>query len=176
MSAHRCTWRSFQIAMTSAVLAAGCGNDSADLHDWMDAVSALPAGGIEPLPVVRSVPAFVYEPAGRRSPFLPDTPLATLSATPTPDSEPGPSRPREYLERFPLDALRMVGTLEARGALFGLVRTSDGLIHRVAAGQYLGLNDGRIVSITQSAITLVETAPGGQGGRLERAAELGLAD
>ncbi len=162
--------------MTSVVLAAGCGNDSTDLHAWMDAVSARPAGGIEPLPVVRPAPAFVYEPAGRRSPFMPDTPLATLSAAPTANREPGPSRPREYLERFPLDSLRMVGTLEARGALFGLVRTSDGLIHRVAVGQHLGPDDGRIVSITQSAIALVETAPGGQGGRRERAAELGLAD
>lgn len=176
MTAHLRTWRRFSTVLTGIVLAAGCGNDSADLHAWVDAAGARPGGGIEPLPAVRPVPAFVYEPAGRRSPFMPDTALATPGASPTPDRETGPSRRREYLEQFPLDSLRMVGTLETRGTVFGLVRTADGLIHRVAAGQHLGPDDGRIVSITQSAIALVETAPDGQGGQLERAAELGLAD
>lgn len=142
----------------------------------MNEVRARPAAGIEPLPTVPPAPAFVYEPAGRRSPFMPETPLAPASAAPAPDGEPAPSRPREYLEQFPLDALRMVGTLEARGALFGLVRTDDGLIHRVGVGQRLGRSGGRIVSITESGIALAETAPDGQGGRFERAAELRLAD
>ena len=142
----------------------------------MNGVRARPAAGIEPLPMVSPAPAFVYEPAGRRSPFMPDTPLAPPSAAPASDREPTPNRPREVLEQFPLDALQMVGTLEVRGSLFGLLRTTDGLIHRVGVGQRLGRNEGRVVSITESGIALVETAPDGQGGRLERAAELRLAE
>lgn len=142
----------------------------------MDEVRARPASGIEPLPAIRAAPAFVYDPAGRRSPFMPETPLAAADPTPASDRDSAPGRPREYLEQFPLDAMRMVGTLEARTASFGLVRTTDGLIHRVAVGQRLGPNDGRIVSITESGIALVETAADGQGGRFERAVELRLAD
>lgn len=164
------------VALTAAAFAGGCGSGEADLEARMNEVRARPAAGIEPLPMVPPAPAFVYEPGGRRSPFMPDTPLATASAAPVSDGEPTPSRPREYLEQFSLDALNMVGTLEARGALFGLVRTTDGLIHRVGIGQRLGRNDGRIVSITESGIALVETAPDGQGGSLERAAELRLTD
>ena len=165
------------LALTAAALAGGCGSDAGDLRARMDEVRARPASGIEPLPPVSAAPSFVYEPAGRRSPFMPDTPLETVNADPKPDSDPVPSRPREYLEQFPLDALRMVGTLEARGALFGLVRTTDGLIHRVGVGQRLGRNNGRIVSITESGIALVEAPQDGPGGgRPERAAELRLAD
>ena len=164
------------IALTAAALAAGCSSGSGDLQAWMDEVRARPAGGIEPLPEVPAAPSFVYEPGGRRSPFVPDTPTATASATRASDGEPAPGRPREYLEQFPLDALHMVGTLETRGSSFGLVRTTDGLIHLVGVGQRLGRNGGRIVSITESGIALTETAPDGQGGRFERAAELSLAD
>ena len=164
------------VTLSAAALAAGCSSDAEDPRAWMNGVRARPAGGIDPLPVVGAALTFVYEAAGRRSPFMPDTPLAPVSAVPTPDSDPAPNRPREYLEQFPLDALRMVGTLEARGALFGLVRASDGLIHRVGVGQRLGRNNGLIVSITESGIALVESSPDGQGGRLERAAELQLAD
>ena len=164
------------VTLSAAALAAGCSSDAEDLRAWMNGVRARPAGGIDPLPAVGAAATFVYEPAGRRSPFVPDTPLAAASAAPTPARDPAPDRPREYLEQFPLDALRMVGTLEARGALFGLVRTTDGLIHRVGVGQRLGRNNGLIVSITESGIALVESSPDERGGRLERAAELRLAD
>jgi hypothetical protein len=47
--------------------------------------------------------------------------------------------------------------------LYGLVQTSDRLIHRVVTGNYLGQNDGRIISITDSAIQLLEIIPDGLG-------------
>ncbi len=38
----------------------------------------------------------------------------------------------------------MVGTLNMGDTLYGLLQTSDGLIHRVVPGNYMGQNDGRI--------------------------------
>jgi type IV pilus assembly protein PilP len=60
--------------------------------------------------------------------------------------------------------------------LYGLVQASDRLIHRVTVGNYLGQNDGRIISITDSAIQLVEIIPDGLGGYTERAASIGLGE
>jgi type IV pilus assembly protein PilP len=85
-------------------------------------------------------------------------------------------RKREYLEGFPLDTFRMVGTLFKDGQLYGLVQTSDKLIHRVVVGNYVGQNDGRIISITESAIQLLEIVPDGLGGYTERAATIGLGE
>jgi type IV pilus assembly protein PilP len=57
-----------------------------------------------------------------------------------------------------------------------LVQTSDGLVHRVAVGQYLGQNYGRITDISDAEIQLVEIIPDGIGGYLERPAAVGLSD
>ena len=55
------------------------------------------------------------------------------------------NRPREFLEQFSLDTLRMVGTLRLQGRTYGLVQTRDGLVHRVLPGNHLGQSDGRII-------------------------------
>jgi type IV pilus assembly protein PilP len=70
----------------------------------------------------------------------------------------------------------MVGTLKLGGANFGLVQTKDGLIHRVLPGNHLGQNDGRITSVTDARIAVVEIVPDGLGGYLERPAALALSD
>ena len=92
------------------------------------------------------------------------------------DIEKAKQRPREYLEQFPLDTLKMVGTLRLGAGNYGLVQTKDGLIHRVLPGNHLGQNDGRVMAVSDAKITLVEIIPDGLGGYLERPAALALAD
>ena len=70
----------------------------------------------------------------------------------------------------------MVGTLEFGRGAFGLVQTSDGLVHRVTVGNHLGQNYGRITDISDAEIELVEIIPDGLGGYLERPAAVGLSD
>jgi type IV pilus assembly protein PilP len=159
-----------------AVGVSGCSSGMDDLRTYIDEVKARPGGRIEPLPQVRPAPIFAYEAAGRRSPFVPDTPQARVSSNPDAIQGPDPNRPREFLEQFPLDTLRMVGTLNTRGDDFGLVQTSDGLIHRVAVGNHMGQNYGRIMTISDSEIQLVEIISDGIGGYLERPAAVGLSD
>jgi type IV pilus assembly protein PilP len=60
--------------------------------------------------------------------------------------------------------------------MYGLVQTSDGLIHRVVPGNYLGQNDGRISNIDESEIELVEIISDGIGGYIERDAAISLSD
>lgn len=166
-----------QVVIAAAVAAAaGCSGNASDLRAYIDEVKARPGGRIEPLPEIRPAPSFVYEPGDRRGPFTPDTPQQRVSDNPNAVQGPDPSRPREFLEQFPLDTLRMVGTLDAQGSSFGLVQTDDGLIHRVSVGNHLGQNYGRILSITESEISLVEIVPDGLGGYIERAASVGLTD
>jgi type IV pilus assembly protein PilP len=164
--------------VSAAIVAAlaGCAAGNDDLHAYIDEVKARPGGRIAPLPQVRPAPTFAYEAGGRRSPFMPDVPQARLSNNPNAVQGPDPNRPREFLERFSLDTLRMVGTLQQRGSRFGLVQDSDGLIHRVTVGNHLGQNFGRIMSITDNQIALVEIVPDGLGGYLERPAAVALRD
>lgn len=169
--------RVLAVAAAAATLAA-CGRGQDDLRAYIDEVKARPGGRIEPLPQIQPAPSFVYAPGNRRSPFMPDTPQQRVGSNPDAVEGPDPNRPREFLEQFPLDTLAMVGTLASptRNASFGLVQTADGRIHRVAVGNHMGQNYGRIMSITDSEIQLVEIISDGLGGYLERPAAIGLAD
>ena len=165
--------------IATAIIAASlsaCGGANDDLRAYIDEVKARPGGRIDPLPPVEPAPIYVYEPGPRRSPFTPDAPQRRVSNDPNAFDGPDANRPREFLEQFPLDTLRMVGTLADRRASFGLVQTTDGLVHRVAVGNHMGQNYGRIVAISDSEIQLVEIISDGLGGYLERSAAIGLAD
>ncbi len=157
-----------------SVMLAACGGGNSDLRAYIDEVKARPGGRIDPLPQVQPAPSFAYEPGQRRSPFAPDRQQARVSADPNATVGPDRNRPREFLEGFSLDTLRMVGTLVQRDSRFGLVRTSDGLIHRVSVGNHVGQNYGRIVSISDSQIQIVEIIPDGLGGFIERPAAIAL--
>jgi type IV pilus assembly protein PilP len=162
-----------------AIVALGlgaCGSDMDDLDSYINSVKARPGGRIEPLPEITPYEVFTYvaDAEGMRSPFVPDTPQA--AGTATGGARPDENRPSEFLESFPLDTLRMVGTLDINETVYGLVQTSDGLIHRVVPGNYMGQNDGRITEITESEIVLVEIISDGIGGYIERDAAIGLSD
>jgi type IV pilus assembly protein PilP len=154
-----------------------CSGDMDDLDQYINEVKARPGGRIEPLPEITPYEVFTYvaDAEGHRSPFVPDSPQAVAGMA-AGGTRPDPERSREFLEQFPLDTLRMVGTLQLGETHFGLVQTSDGLIHRVVPGNYMGQNDGRIVTVNESEIELVEIISDGIGGYLEREAAVGLAD
>lgn len=167
--------RAVAVAVATLTLSA-CGGANDDLRAYIDEVKARPGGRIEPLPPVQPAPTFAYQPGTRRSPFTPDAPQRRVSNDPNAVDGPDRNRPREFLEQFPLDTLRMVGTLADRRASFGLVQTSDGLVHRVTVGNHLGQNFGRVTAISDSEIQLVEIISDGLGGFLERPAAIALAD
>lgn len=162
--------------LLAALGLAGCAGDMDDLDRYINEVKARPGGRIEPLPEITPYEGFTYvaDQEGFRSPFVPDTPQAAQGPGST--TRPDRDRSREFLEQFPLDTLSMVGTLEMGDMTYGLVQTQDGLIHRVIPGNYMGQNDGRIVTITDSEIQLVEIISDGIGGYLEREAAVSLSD
>ena len=162
-----------------AALALGlsaCSSDMDDLDQYINEIKAKPGGRIEPLPEITPYEIFSYkaDAQGIRSPFVPDTPQVT--SAPGQSNAPDPTRVPEFLEGFPLDTLRMVGTLDIAGTTYGLIQTSDGLIHRVVPGNYMGQNYGRITTISESEVGLVEIISDGIGGYIERDAAVSLAD
>lgn len=151
----------------------GCAPDE-DLHQWVAQEKAKKGAPLQPLPVVKTFETFVYNDKDRRNPFELSAEEQEQAATSGP--QPDPNRPREPLESFPLDGLRMSGTLGLAKSMEGLVRDPDGVVHRVRVGNYLGQNYGRITTIAEERIDLVELIPNGSGGWMERAATMALGD
>ncbi|MCK6370295.1 MAG: pilus assembly protein PilP [Gammaproteobacteria bacterium] len=151
---------------------AGCGSRNDDLLEYVDEVKARPGGRIEPLPQIKPYETFTYEAQSLRSPFVADSPKGRSAAGPRPEA----NRPKEYLEQFPLDTLKMVGTLHRDNNRYALLQTQDGMVHRVVPGNYVGQNDGRVVQVTDGEIQVEELVPDGIGGFYKRSAAIGLSD
>ena len=169
--------RNSTVLVLCALGLAACGGNMDDLDEYINEVKARPGGRIEPLPEITPYEVFMYvaDAEGVRSPFIPDTPQASTGGG-AGGVGPDPERITEFLESFPLDTLRMVGTLYIGDTMYGLVQTADGLIHRVIPGNFLGQNDGRITTITESEVELVEIISDGIGGYIERDAAVSLSD
>ena len=156
------------ILACAAIGLAGCTSADSDLQQFIHQTEEQPGGRVEPLPEIKPYETYVYNDQSLRSPFVPSQPGGFNSV------QLDTKRPREFLEQFSLDTLKMVGTLHVAGVTYGLVQTKDGIVHRVTVGNYMGQNDGRITDIAPSRIDLTEIVPDGLGGYMKRPAALGL--
>ncbi|PBP69800.1 pilus assembly protein PilP [Pseudomonas syringae] len=170
--------RAARLLCVSVVLAglAGCGNDNdfADLSEFMDQARARPSGNIEPLPKFRPYEAFTYNASTLRSPFQPPVKIDLLnrqkgSRLGAPDEH----RVKQFLEGFNIESFEMVGTIGNESGTFALLRGAGG-VHRVKVGDYLGRNNGRVVSIGDAQVDVIEIVPDGEGAWLERPRTIAL--
>lgn len=158
----------------------GCADDNyTDLQAYVAEVKARQKGTVEPLPEVKTVEPFVLTTEDLRDPFLtdikeeePEEETSKLDSGIRPDS----TRPREELEAYELDSLRMMGTVIQLGQTWGLVRAKDGTIHRVKVGNYMGKNYGKVINIKENQIELIEIISESPGTWRERKAALDLSE
>ena len=158
---------------------AACGNpDLTDLEDYANQIRMRRPPPIAPLPDYALVEGFPYDPGQRRDPFLMDKETAAITSPENLETggiAPDPHRPRENLERFALDSLLMQGILQQDGTIWGLVfAREDKTLHRIAVGNYLGQNHGRVIRITEQRIDLIELIQDGAGRWMEREASMAL--
>lgn len=131
-----------------SLLLVGCQDSNMpDLKEFVSSAYRDKKPDIEPLPEIPPYTAFEYAAADQEDPFdaeniITDRP-DNLASGDSPDS----NRRREELERYPLDALRFVGTLIQGQTPYVIVQTSTGTAHRATVGNYMGQNDGRIKQI-----------------------------
>lgn len=153
------------------------GGAHSDLKDFISKTKDRPAGKIEPIPTYPPYESFVYASAAKRSPF--DKPVDIQQrryAGKRSDVSPDFNRVKEYLENFDFAGLAMVGTLQKGESLWALVRDPSGGISRVAPGNFLGKNHGRIVAVDGAKIELIEIVSDGLDGWVERPRLLALAN
>ena len=106
-----------------------------------------------------------------RRPELDEDTLASLTSGLRPDRD----RTKEPLEDFPIDTLRLKGTIDDKeGIKWGLIFAPDNTIHRVIEGNYMGQNHGRIILVSDQTIELTEIVPDGLGNYIERSSAVTL--
>lgn len=158
------------------LVACGSGNLS-DLEEYVLEVKRQEPSGIEPLPEIKQPNTFVFNPASRRDPFVLDLQSVEVATKRSGSGiAPDPTRRKEELEQFSLDSLDMVGTMEQGDTVWALITTPENALHHVRVGNYLGLNNGQIVRITEEEIELTEIVSDGDGAWQERRAAIALSE
>ncbi|HMA98205.1 MAG TPA: pilus assembly protein PilP [Wenzhouxiangella sp.] len=164
----------------SVVLLAGCEKGTRDLEQWVAEQRQRPADPIEPIPPVATPEIVVYEAAELRDPF--ERAFAQVDEEEVVDDEsgsglrPDPNRRREFLEGFPLDTLRMVGSLEIEGVQYALIQDNESVVHQVSEGNYLGRNHGLVESVGQDLVEVRELVQDGRGDWIERRVQVALGE
>ncbi|MFV8819083.1 pilus assembly protein PilP [Haliea sp. E17] len=157
--------------LTLPVLLVACGGRGfSDLDAFMAEKRSRPGGIIAPIPTFKAYEAFGYSATTLRSPFerpIEVREIAQLQAVSA--VKPDTTRPKEFLEQFTLDSLRMVGTLERSGTDWALIRDPEGGVHRVTLGNYVGRHYGKIVELGDAWVAVVEiVSDGSSDGWVER--------
>ena len=166
------------LILCALVMAGGCARgitstpgDAPNLESWVADVRARPAPPLDPLPVMQQFETFEYAAQTLRDPFSDAWNNAEGGGL-----RHDPDRRKETLEQYPLDSLDMVGTIGKGPGLVALVMGPDKVTYRVRPGNYLGQSDGRVTSVREDGLELVELVPDGAGGWLERPASIALED
>ena len=131
----------------------GCSDETSLLQKYIHEVKHRKAQAIESIPPFKPVESYTYpkDPL-RRNPFKPYS-MSSGEDFSAPDLK----RPREPLEAFPLDALKMVGILKRKNRLWALVAAPQDKIYRIAVGNYLGRNHGKVIKISKAGLELIES-------------------
>jgi type IV pilus assembly protein PilP len=166
-----------RIALILGVAAAlvGCdGGEQQELRAELASMTKDLRGKVDPLPVVKPYEPVPYTAFDLPDPFGPakiQLVAAKASGAGGGSLQPDLNRPKEPLEAFPLESLKMVGTLERSRSMYALVRADSGL-YRVRIGNYLGQNFGVITKITDGEIALRELIQDAGGDWAERESTL----
>lgn len=152
----------------------GCAGDpNQEVKQWMDEQAKTMKGKVDPLPLVKPYVPFAYNAFDLPDPFKPrKIEPARGSSKLAPDL----NRRKEPLEAYPIESLRMVGTLQQQNTIYALVRTNDKNVYQVRMGNYLGQNFGIITGISEGEIRLRELVQDSSGDWTERQSRLLLDD
>jgi type IV pilus assembly protein PilP len=165
--------RALVIALGLFIAACG-GGEYQDLKEELKKLTVDLRGKVAPLPVVKP-----YEPVPYKAFDLPDPfgsskiELVTKIASSGGGLKPDLNRPKEPLEAFPLESVKIVGVLQQAKQIFALVR-ADATMYRVKVGNYMGQNFGLVTGITDSQVQLREFVQDASGDWAERVSTLQL--
>ena len=153
----------------------GCSADNQELQAWMDQVRKTTPTTAQKVDEPRRFEPFRYDDAALPDPFS----LAKINAMMERAGlvkggiAPDLRRPREVLENFGLDQVKLVGHMRRAGKETALVQVEN-LVYQVRVGNHIGQDFGRVTRITENEVTLKELVQDASGAWVARETVLQL--
>ena len=160
----------------TAVLLNACTDSGVELQQWMQETKQQTKVSIPKLSEPKKFIPFLYDAKRSVDPYSPNKLAVAMARAQSNSSsllKPDMDRRREPLESFPLDTLKMVGTLEKPGLVYALLQ-ADKTVFQAKVGNYIGQNFGMVTKVTESGVELKEIVQDASGDWVERQAKLEL--
>jgi type IV pilus assembly protein PilP len=165
------------ICSTLLIGMVGCGDGGVqEVKQWMDETRQQTKVSIPKLSEPKKFTPFAYADKDNIDPFNPNklaVAFAKLQSKSTSALAPDMDRRREPLESYPLDSLKMVGTLQKTGLSYALI-LADKTVYQAKVGNYIGQNFGMVTQISETEVELKEVIQDASGEWVERKAKLEL--
>jgi len=156
---------------------AGCGDaDQVEVTQWMSDVKRETRIVTQKIDEPKKFIPFSYGATEEIDPYNPgklSVALAKLQAKSNGALKPNLDRRREVLEDYPLDTVKMVGTLQKPGLSYALLQV-DKAVYQIKVGNYVGQNFGKVTRVSETEVELKEIVQDASGEWTERQAKLEL--
>jgi len=168
-------------SIAAALLLAGltaCGGEQEELQQWMEQQKREVKPNVEPLSAPKK---FVPQPYTALTSVEPFSTQKLAVALKQEARQPNSllageiNRRKEPLEAYPVDSMKMVGSVTRSGRPYALLKV-DNLLYQVKAGDYLGQNYGKITKISETDVAFREIVQDAAGEWVERMSALQLQD
>jgi type IV pilus assembly protein PilP len=163
------------VVLAALILAACGGEEHQDIKNWMADASKDMHGRVQPIPEIRPFPIISYDAGDLPEPFNPSK-VVPERRSGGGGIQPDFDRPREPLEAYPLESLKMVGVMRKDKVLHALIQV-DSTVYQVRPGNHMGQSFGVITSVTDAQVNikeLVQDPTGQTADWVERIATLQL--
>lgn len=164
------------LAALTPFLNACSDNGVPELRQWMTQVRQETHESVRKVDRPKQFSPFAYESKDVLDPFDPKklaAAFAKLKGNAANALKPDLDRRREPLEAYPLDVMKMVGTLQRPGLSTALLQI-DKMIYQVKMGNYVGQNLGMVIGISDAEVEIKEVVQDATGDWVERRAKLAL--
>lgn len=145
-----------------------------DTQIQIDTIKAKPTPAIKPIPDFEDNGLAKYNAGENRNPFHGKSLHKEIANHKPVKVVLDLSRSKHQLEAFALNQLVMTGVLKKGKSFDAMVRTPEGTIVVVSAGEYMGQNHGRIKQVKPDGMDIAEAIDDGHGGYIERVRHLAL--
>jgi type IV pilus assembly protein PilP len=155
---------------------AACSSQQEELQDWMTQERTQARPMVQPISPPPKFNPQRYEMTESVDPFSTQKLTVAIkqeAAQPNSAVAAEFNRRKEPLEAYPLDNMKMVGSVRRKGTQYALLKV-DNLLYQVRVGDHLGQNYGKIMKITETDIALREIVQDAAGEWIERPAALQL--
>ncbi len=157
---------------------AACGDsDVQEVKQWMAQEQARSRVVVPRLSEPKTFIPYAYTGKDAVDPFSPNKLMVELAKAAKSGGafKPDLERRKELLESYPLDTIKMVGTMQKGGVMHALLQI-DRAVYQVQRGGRLGQNFGVVTDVSEEAVGVKEIVQDAGGDWVERMAKLELQD